>query len=179
MQTPSSASSVRRSGCPETVPDVDLSYDRHPAGSRVKIFWPGDKEWYIAAVTDTRIKLHKVKTAQTECREIFCVYELDGHEQWHSLHNNEVLSAGTTPGMRPPPFGTKSLLLSASVVENGEKWVKTTPGLRPEFRTDTKLPCALPMWTVNNRVSYRYETSLRCRMSPPPGLRPDFRMRLC
>ena len=44
----------------------------------------------MAAVTDTRIKLHKVKTAQTECREIFCVYELDGHEQWHSLRSTVV-----------------------------------------------------------------------------------------
>ena len=30
------------------------------------------------------------------CREIFCDYDLDGHMQWHSLHDNDVREC-TTP----------------------------------------------------------------------------------
>ena len=47
-----------------------------------------------------------VKREKVLCREIYCVYELDGHEQWHSLHNNRVRIpkevAETSKGQFPP-----------------------------------------------------------------------------
>ena len=96
MQLPSSPSSEGVLVRPKTCLDDDLAYDRYPTGSRVKVYWPGEKQWYIAAVTSTRTEIHKVRKVQVKCREIYCVYELDGHEQWHSLHNNKVQAAVTT-----------------------------------------------------------------------------------
>jgi hypothetical protein len=96
MQLPSSPSSEGVLVRPKTCLDDDLAYDRYPTGSRVKVYWPGEKQWYIAAVTSTRTEIHRVRKAQVKCREIYCVYELDGHEQWHSLHNNKVQAADTT-----------------------------------------------------------------------------------
>ena len=61
-----------------------------PTGSFVEVWWPGDRQWYAAKVKDTRIELHKVKGAKVPCHEVYCVYELDDHEQWHSLHNNKI-----------------------------------------------------------------------------------------
>ena len=65
-------------------------YNPFPTGSSILVWWPGDKMWYGAKVTDTRIELHKVKGAKVPCHEVYCVYELDYHEQWHSLHNNKI-----------------------------------------------------------------------------------------
>eukprot|EP00966_Prymnesium_polylepis_P236078 5459800-Prymnesium_polylepis.1 len=65
-------------------------YNPFPTGSRIQVWWSGDRQWYAARVTDTRIELHKIKGAQVPCHEIHCTYELDNHVQWHSLHNNKV-----------------------------------------------------------------------------------------
>ena len=74
----------------ETVGMNASDYNPFPTGSRVEIWWPGDKMWYIARVTDTRIEMHKVKGAIVPGHEVYCLYELDDHEQWHSLHNNKI-----------------------------------------------------------------------------------------
>ena len=72
-------------------------YNPFPAGSRVEVWWASDKMWYSAKVSDTRIELHKTRGAKVPCHEVYCVYELDDHEQWHSLHNNKIReSAGAT-----------------------------------------------------------------------------------
>ena len=73
----------------------DVSIDRFPIGSRVEVYWIYEKTWYSAVVTDTRTEHHTVRHKRTLCREIRCVYELDSHEQWHSLHNNKVRPADT------------------------------------------------------------------------------------
>jgi hypothetical protein len=65
-------------------------YNPFPTGSSVDVLWTGEKIWYAANVTDTRMALHKIKGAKVPCREVYCVYELDNHEQWHSLHNNKI-----------------------------------------------------------------------------------------
>ena len=65
-------------------------YNPFPSGARIEVWWPGDKQWFAAQVTDTRIEEHKIKGAKVPCHEIYCVYELDQHEQWHSLHNNKI-----------------------------------------------------------------------------------------
>ena len=77
-------------------------YNPFPTGSRIEIWWPGDKIWYTARVTGTRIELHKVRRrgAKVPCHEVYCVYELDNHEQWHSLHNNKIREK--TGVIRPP-----------------------------------------------------------------------------
>lgn len=67
--------------------DVD---DPFPRGSRVEVYWKDDKVWYRATVLTTRTNWHKIQGVQTLCREIYCEYDLDGHMQWHSLHNNRV-----------------------------------------------------------------------------------------
>jgi len=69
-----------------------------PNGSRVEVWWPGDWQWYVARVVDTRIELHKIKGAQVPCHEVYCHYELDNHKQWHSLHNNKLRMAKLTAG---------------------------------------------------------------------------------
>ena len=61
-----------------------------PTGSYVEVWWPGERQWYAAHVADTRIELHKVMGTKVPFHEVFCHYELDSHEQWHSLHNNKV-----------------------------------------------------------------------------------------
>ena len=86
---------------PKTVPTVDLAHDRYPTGSRVDIYWPGERQWFTAQVTDTRTEVHTVKREKVLCREIYCVYELDDHEQWHSLHNNKVREAKTVTETDP------------------------------------------------------------------------------
>ena len=73
-----------------------MDADRYPAGSRVDVWWPGDEKWYAAMVLKTRAMPHTIDGGQTLCREIFCDYDLDGHMQWHSLHNNDV-RACTSP----------------------------------------------------------------------------------
>ena len=60
-------------------------YNPFPAGSRVDVWWTGHKEWYTALVTKTRIELHRVKGLMVPGHEIYCVYELDQHQQWHSM----------------------------------------------------------------------------------------------
>ena len=69
MQVPSSPSSLerlRKNGC--------MDADRFPTGSRVEAYWPGDEEWFAAAVLKTRTMSHNIDGAQTLCREIFCYY---------------------------------------------------------------------------------------------------------
>ena len=41
-------------------------------------------------MTNTRIEHHKIKGAKVPCHEIYCVYELDEDELWHSQHNNKI-----------------------------------------------------------------------------------------
>ena len=82
MQLSSSASS-------ETA-DGGYECDLFPAGSRVDVWWPGDRAWYEADVIETRTEPHKIKGSRVLAREIFCRYLLDGVEKWHSLHNNRV-----------------------------------------------------------------------------------------
>lgn len=72
--------------------DVD---DPFPAGSRVEVWWKGDKAFYRATVLTTRTNCHKIQGIQTMCREVYCDYDLDGHMQWHSLHNNYVRTSRT------------------------------------------------------------------------------------
>ncbi|MDC0525364.1 hypothetical protein OAO87_00100 [bacterium] len=81
--------------------DVD---DPFPTGSRVEVWWNGDKAFYRATVLKTRTNVHKIQGIQTLCREIYCDYDLDGHMQWHSLHNNRVRtgSASTYRNTREP-----------------------------------------------------------------------------
>ena len=67
-----------------------MDADRYPMGYRVDVWWPGDKEWYSATVLKTRVESHTIAGMKTTCRAIFCDYDLDGHMQWHSLHNNDV-----------------------------------------------------------------------------------------
>ena len=85
MQLSSSASS-------ETADGGYTGYDSDifPAGSRVDVWWPGDRAWYEADVIETRTEPHKIKGSRVLAREIFCRYLLDGVEKWHSLHNNRV-----------------------------------------------------------------------------------------
>lgn len=45
-----------------------------PNGSRVEVWWPGDRQWYVARVADTRIELHKIKGAQVPCHEVYCQF---------------------------------------------------------------------------------------------------------
>lgn len=96
MQLPSSPSSPGVLVRPETGLTDPLDYDRYPAGSRVDVWWPGERQWFTAKVTETRTEVHTVKRTKVLCREIFCVYELDDHEQWHSLHNNKVRLCSST-----------------------------------------------------------------------------------
>ena len=62
-----------------------MDTDRYPTGSRVDVWWPGDKEWYTASVLKTRTVPHTIDGTKALCREIFCYYDLDGHMQWHAL----------------------------------------------------------------------------------------------
>ena len=105
MQVPSSPSSLerlRKNGC--------MDADRFPTGSRVEVYWPGDEEWFAAAVLKTRTMSHNIDGAQTLCREIFCYYDLDLHMQWHSLHEDDVRTCSTTSPADesgiPDPFPT-------------------------------------------------------------------------
>ena len=82
MQLSSSASSE--------IADSGYEGDLFPAGSRVDVWWPGDRAWYEADVVETRTEPHKIKGTRVLAREIFCRYRLDGVEKWHSLHNNRV-----------------------------------------------------------------------------------------
>ena len=56
MQLSSSASS-------ETADGGYTGYDSDilPAGSRVDVWWPGDRAWYEADVIETRTEPHKIK----------------------------------------------------------------------------------------------------------------------
>ena len=67
-----------------------LDYDKFPAGTRVQVWWSGDRQWFTATVSVSRTVKHKVKGLKIPCREIYCVYELDDLEQWHSIHNNKI-----------------------------------------------------------------------------------------
>ena len=64
----------------------------YPTGSRIEVYWPGDRQWFGAKVTDTRITSYKIRGKNVMCHEVFCYYELDAHQQWHSLHNNKIRS---------------------------------------------------------------------------------------
>ena len=72
-------------------------FNPFPTGARVDVWWTGYKEWYTALVTDTRIELHKIKGALVPGHEIYCHYEVDDHEQWHSLHNNKIRETTGVP----------------------------------------------------------------------------------
>ena len=90
MQVASSASSVAvlvrlENGCTNA-----LDYDKFPTETRVEVWGSGERQWFAATVTGSRTELHKVKGNRTACREIYCVYELDEHEQWHAIHNNKI-----------------------------------------------------------------------------------------
>ena len=70
-------------------PQMDV--DRYPAGSRVEVWWPNEKEWYSATVLKTRATApHMTDGSGVICQELFCYYDLDDHIQWHSLHDNDV-----------------------------------------------------------------------------------------
>ena len=78
-----------------------MDTDRYPTGSRVDVWWPGDEEWYTASVLKTRTESHTIEGTKALCREIFCDYDLDGHMQWHSLHDDDVRECyGRTRCMR-------------------------------------------------------------------------------
>jgi hypothetical protein len=75
-----------------TQPPADESgiAEPFPTGTSVDVWWTGDKCFYSATVLTTRTAWNNIKRMRTLCREIYCDYELDGHMQWHSLHNNKV-----------------------------------------------------------------------------------------
>ena len=97
-QVPSSPELDRAHVPAQAVAIDDSRYNpyMYPTGSRVEVWWPGDQQWYVAKVTDTRIEAHKIKGARVPCQELFCHYELDDHKQWHSLHNNKIRAATAT-----------------------------------------------------------------------------------
>ena len=75
-------------------------YNPFPSGANIEVWWPGDKQWFAAQVTNTRIEHHKIKGVKVPCHEIYCVYELDRHEQWHSLHNNKIRTIREQTGVQ-------------------------------------------------------------------------------
>lgn len=77
----------------------DLADDRFPVGTRVDVWWPGDRAWFQATVRETRTAVHTVKKRKVICREIRCYYDLDAHAQWHSVHNNKIRHAATAQGV--------------------------------------------------------------------------------
>eukprot|EP00966_Prymnesium_polylepis_P267076 6170135-Prymnesium_polylepis.1 len=80
---------VRACTVPSPVDESDIA-DPFPTGTRVDVWWPGDKRWYRASVLKTRTAWHSILRTKTLCREIFCDYELDGVLKFHSLHNTKV-----------------------------------------------------------------------------------------
>ena len=72
--------------------------DPFPTGTNIEVWWTGDSCFYSATVLTTRTDWHNIKRVRTLCREIYCDYELDGHMQWHSLHNNKVRAAFDNKG---------------------------------------------------------------------------------
>ena len=90
MQVPSSGELAKRPltfyiSCGKTRAMYAPDYNPFPTGSRVDVWWTFHKEWYTALVTKTRIELHKIKGLMVPGHEIYCVYELDKHQQWHSM----------------------------------------------------------------------------------------------
>jgi hypothetical protein len=84
---------VRASSTPTPADESGIA-DPFPTGTSVDIWWTGDKCFYSATVLTTRTAWHNIKRVRTLCREIYCDYMLvDGHMQWHSLHNNKVRTA--------------------------------------------------------------------------------------
>ena len=67
-----------------------LETDVYPVGSCILVYWSGERQWFKANVTDSRTEVHKVKGVKISCREVFCRYDEDGHEQWHAIHNNRI-----------------------------------------------------------------------------------------
>ena len=80
---------VRACTVPSPVDESDIA-DPFPTGTRVDVWWPGDKRWYRASVLKTRTAWHSIQRTKTLCRELFCDYDLDGVMKFHSLHNTKV-----------------------------------------------------------------------------------------
>ena len=82
---PGTSAAVEPDSCP----------DLFPIGTHVDVWWYGEKQWYSAWVIETRIESHVISKKKCWCREILCRYDLDGVEQWHSLHNNKIRRSTT------------------------------------------------------------------------------------
>ena len=131
--------------------------DPFPRGSRVEVWWKGDKAFYRATVLTTRTSWHKIQGVQTLCREIYCDYDLDAHMQWHSLHNNYIrtsLTDAQQTGMRHVPSGSLKL---RSVREFQHQYVR--PPITHKWVRDTlslTLCCVLRRlqhWTLLHRLN--------------------------
>ena len=83
---------VRPSCSSSPPPPLEATHvdDPFPAGSKIEVFWKEEKTWFSASVLVTRTRWHTLRKSKTLTREIFCDYDLDGHMQWHSLHNNKI-----------------------------------------------------------------------------------------
>ena len=87
---------LRLTNAPDPSTTDEEVEDPYPSGSLVDIWWPGDRQWYSATVLTTRVMEHGAKGSKTRGREIYADYILDGHMQWHSLHNNKVRKTTVT-----------------------------------------------------------------------------------
>ena len=81
---------VSNAPLPSTATEDDDVEDIYPRDTKVDVWWPGDRQWYSGTVLTTRVMKHGAKGRKTRDREIYVDYLLDGHMQYHSLHNNKV-----------------------------------------------------------------------------------------
>ena len=72
--------------------------DQYPSGSHVDVWWCGDKQWFLAKVTDTRTSVRTIKGEKVIVLEIHCRYLLDEVEQWHAMHNTTVRFTSKSTG---------------------------------------------------------------------------------
>lgn len=140
--------------CPSQLPpdesDID---DPFPAGSRIDVWWPGESRWFTATVLTTRTAWHSVRRVKTLCRELYCDYDLDGHMQWHSIHNNKIrqtVEGESHGGIYCTPCFTQSTLYTQPIAPN------TPPSNRPRG--------GLPAGARSNRASRDF--CLRMAVTP-------------
>ena len=143
-----------------------MDADLYPTGSRVDVYWCDDEEWYAATVLKTRTESHTVDGAKPLCREILCFYDLDGHIQWHSLHNRDVRTSTTPPpvdesGIADPfPTGTSvdiwwsgdKCFYSATVLTTRTAWhsIQRVKTLCREIFCDYELDGVMKFHSLHN-----------------------------
>jgi hypothetical protein len=62
---------------------VAMDTDRYPTGSRVDVWWAGDKEWYTASVLKTRTEPHTIDGTKALCRPCVTTVHLTEVELAH------------------------------------------------------------------------------------------------